>query len=79
MAVESSEKSFNIIMENYLARKTSFINYKSALRDLTNYRASLAQAINTHLRNKVTLATTIGVDDFPGENFELLAKREQTK
>ncbi|MBT3235248.1 MAG: TolC family protein [Bdellovibrionales bacterium] len=79
VAVESSEKSFNIIMENYLARKTSFINYKSALRDLTNYRASLAQAINTHLRNKVTLATTIGVDDFPGENFELLAKREQTK
>jgi outer membrane protein TolC len=75
-AVESAEKSFNIIMENYLERKTSFINYRTALGDLTNYRNSLANSLLAHLQSKVMLASAIGIDDFPGENFELLAKRE---
>ena len=70
----SLNKLFDATFENYNKRKTLFINFKNALDDMVEANILLHQYHYLHAREKIDLAQTIGVPDFPGENFEDLAK-----
>lgn len=68
------QRNFDTILENYLAARTPFLNFKSSLEEMTSAYEEREMVKFEHLQNKVLLATAIGIEDFPGENFEQTAK-----
>ena len=75
----SLQKTFDTILDNYLNGRTKFYDFSLALDDLTNTKVFYEQVKLQHLNAKLTLARLMGVEDFPGENFELLATRVKGK
>lgn len=75
----SLQKTFDTILDNYLAGRTKFYDFSMALNDLTTTKIFYEQIKLQHLREKLTLARLAGIEDFPGENFELLATRVKGK
>ncbi len=66
----TSQKNFDTTLENYMQKRTGFIELKDALDEMTDTKEKLELAKYEHEANKLLLATTIGLDDFPGDNFE---------
>lgn len=75
----SLQKTFDTVLENYLAGRNKFYDFSMALQDLNNTRIFYEDVKLQHLREKLTLARLAGIEDFPGENFELLAQRQKGK
>ena len=59
-------------MENYLKRKTAYINFSDSLLEAVNSDTALAESYYLHTREKILLAQEMGVDELPGKNFESL-------
>lgn len=77
--IPSLQKSFDAILENYLAGKTKFYDFHLSLDELTSTKILYEQIKLDHLKEKLTLAKLSGLEDFPGENFEHLAVRIKGK
>lgn len=77
--VPTLQKTFDIVLENYLAQKVKFNDYHIALRDLITTRILFEEIKLRHLKEKILLAKLAGLEDFPGENFEQLAVRVKGK
>jgi outer membrane protein TolC len=77
--VPNIQKTFDTILENYLNGKTKYYDFHIALIELTETKIALENTKLNHLKEKLTLAKLIGVEDFPGENFELLALKVKGK
>lgn len=75
----SLQKTFDTILDNYLNGRTKFYDFSLSLQDLTETKVFYEQIKLQHLQQKLTLARLMGVEDFPGENFELLASRAKGK
>jgi outer membrane protein TolC len=75
----SLQKTFDTVLENYLAGRAKFYDFSMALEDLTNTKIFYEQTKLQHLTEKLNLAKAMGLEDFPGENFELLASRVKGK
>jgi outer membrane protein TolC len=75
----SLQKTFDTILDNYLGGRTKFYDFSMSLSDLTTTKIFYEQVKLQHLREKLTLARLAGIEDFPGENFELLATRQKGK
>lgn len=69
------QKSFDSALENYLNKRVSYNDYHISLMELINARTRLEEARFLHTKEKINLADTIGVEDFPGQNFERLATK----
>jgi len=69
----NARKTYDLVMDNYTKSRARFTDFLHALRDLTESETALVQKKLAHLKDKVTLANTSGVEDFPGERFEDLA------
>ncbi len=65
-------KQYDVVLENYMNKKTSFSAFQLALEEKDLARSELAQMRFEHAKTKVLLARTIGIEDFPGERFEQL-------
>ncbi|TDJ07826.1 MAG: TolC family protein [Deltaproteobacteria bacterium] len=77
--VKTNIRTYDLILERYTSKKTSWINTNRALEELATSQIELDRLKFEHLKEKVDLASTIGVEDFPGDNFENLAKRMKGK
>lgn len=75
----SLQKTFDTVLENYLAGRAKFYDFSMALEDLTNTKIFFEQVKLEHLKEKLNLAKYAGLEDFPGENFEHLALRVKGK
>ncbi len=75
----SLQKTFDTVMENYLAGRAKFYDFSMALDDLSHAKIFYEQTKLEHLEHKLKLAKILGVEDFPGENFEQLAIRVKGK
>ena len=73
--VKTNIRAYDLILERYTAKKTPWINVSRALEEFAKSQIELDRLKFEHLEEKVDLASTIGVEDFPGDNFENLAKR----
>lgn len=73
------QRNFDTIMENYMNAKTPFINFKSALEELTQASQLLEFTKYAHARDKILLALAIGIEDFPGENFENIVQSKRSQ
>ena len=70
--VENNNKTFDLTLDNYLDRKSSFLNYQTTLEMLVDSEIDHATVLYSHLVEKLELAEVIGLDEFPGESFEEL-------
>ncbi|MBF0359464.1 MAG: TolC family protein [Oligoflexia bacterium] len=75
----NARKEFSQTLENYLAQKTTFLEIKDAILTLKNAEELMEGTKFRHLKAKLDLAKEMGVEDFPGDNFETLAVREENK
>ncbi len=73
--LESIKTSFDATLDNYIAGKTTFLNIKDAMLDFAETTAEFQQAKYDHLNLKLQLADLMGVEDFPGDNFEKLVTK----
>ncbi|MEC7275119.1 MAG: TolC family protein [Bdellovibrionota bacterium] len=71
-ASNTNNRTFDVILENYLNRKTAFINFSDALISAVATDAALAETYYLHTQQKVLLAQEMGLDEFPGKSFEQL-------
>ena len=71
-ASDTNNKTFDVVLENYLNRKTAYINFQDALLEAVAIDVNLSQLYYLHTRDKVLLAQEVGVDEFPGKSFEQL-------
>lgn len=69
---ETNNRTFDVVLENYLDRKTAYINFSDSLLEAVNSDAALAERYYLHTREKVLLAQEMGVDELPGKSFENL-------
>jgi outer membrane protein TolC len=77
--VKNNIRAYDLILERYTSKKTPWINTSRALEELAKSHIELDRLKFEHLKEKVDLASIIGVEDFPGDNFENLAKRTAAK
>ncbi len=77
--VPTAQKTFDTILENYLGGKTRFNDYKLALDDFIDTKIMYETFLSEHAQQKLQLAKVLGIEDFPGENFEKIVKREKGK
>jgi outer membrane protein TolC len=68
--VNNSQKTFDITLENYLNKKSNYTKLESSLFNLHNNEIKYEDLKFDHLKKKIALAKSIGIEDFPGENFE---------
>jgi outer membrane protein TolC len=73
--LENAQKKFDLLIDRYVQQKTTFLNLKEALDDLLAGQMNYEKLKWEHLVAKLSLAKTMGVEDFPGENFEKLVQK----
>ena len=70
---ETNLKAFDLALDNYLERRTAYINFQDTLLEMTTSQIEYARLLYLHAFEKVNLAQVVGLDEFPGETFEQLA------
>jgi outer membrane protein TolC len=73
------QRNFDTILENYMNGRTSFVDYKVALEEMTHTAQLLEFTRYSHARDKILLAQEIGIEDFPGENMENLVRERRRR
>lgn len=73
---DNNSKVFELALDNYLARKTAYINFQDTLLEMVDTDITKAGLKYLHAREKINLAYEVGMDEFPGESFEQLASQE---
>jgi outer membrane protein TolC len=77
--IPSVQKTFDTVLENYLSGKARYNDFHIALIDLSETKIALETVRYNHLKEKITLSKMLGIEDFPGENFEHLAQKVKGK
>lgn len=72
---KNAQKNYDSVLDNYIAGRASYADIKLAIDNLVLSRINAEDVKYQHLLKKLELADFMGVDDFPGENFEKLAQR----
>lgn len=72
MQLKNVRLLFDKALDNYIDSKTSFTNLKLILDDILAITIDIENTKYIHLIEKISLASMMGVDDFPGEKFESL-------
>ncbi len=75
----SLQKMFDTALEDYLNKRGDFQDFRQSLLEMTETDVLYEYTKFRHLQEKVNLANTMGLEDFPGENFEDLAVKEKGK
>ena len=63
-------KQYDVVLENYMNKKTNFSTFQLALEEKNIAQSLLAEIRFEHAKTKILLARAIGIEDFPGESFE---------
>lgn len=72
MRIKNARLTFDQTLDNYIASKTSFPNMKLVIDALVLSEIDHQNAKYLHLSKKLELSDLMGLEDFPGENFEEL-------
>lgn len=74
----SMQKRFDLSLDQYIERKISYNDFHLALVEYTETLTLMQKVKYLHLSSKVALATSIGVEEIPGHDFErLIVKKFQ--
>jgi outer membrane protein TolC len=72
---KNAQSNYDSVLDNYSAGNASFADIKIAIDNLVNSFVNTENVKYQHLLKKLELADYMGLEDFPGENFEQLAQR----
>lgn len=72
---KNAQKNYDSVLDNYTAGNANFADIKIAIDNLVNSFVNSENVKYQHLLKKLELADYMGLEDFPGENFEQLAAR----
>ncbi|MGK0367915.1 MAG: outer membrane protein TolC, partial [Thermoproteota archaeon] len=73
--LKNSRNAFDATLDNYMSGKTRFSDLKIALDRSIEAYVNFEDSKYEHLIRKLELAERMGIEDFPGANFENLAQR----
>ena len=69
----NAQKTLDTSMDNYLSGRASFADIKLAIDGYVEAQLTYENSKFTHLIKKLELSDIMGMEDFPGDNFEQLA------
>ena len=72
---KNAQSNYDSVLDNYIAGRTTYSDIKLAIDNLVNSQRNSENVKFEHLLKKLELADYMGLEDFPGENFEALAQR----
>lgn len=72
---KNAQKNYDSVLDNYIAGRATYSDIKLAIDNLVNSFTNSENVKYNHLQKKLELADFMGLEDFPGENFESLAQR----
>lgn len=72
---KNAQKNYDSVLDNYMAGRASYPDIKLAVDNLVLAAVNEEDVKYEHLQRKLELADFMGLEDFPGENFEQLAAR----
>lgn len=72
---KNAQSNYDAVLDNYIAGKTTYSDIKLAIDNLVISQINSENVKFEHLLKKLELADYMGLEDFPGENFEQLAQR----
>ncbi len=72
--IKNARKSFDKSIDDYLSSKLSLSALQQVLNELRFASIDFESTKYEHLVSKLNLAQLMGVDDFPGDNFDQLAR-----
>lgn len=72
--IKNARKSFDKSIDDYLSSKLSLSALQQVLNELQVSSIDYEMTKYEHLVAKLSLAQLMGVDDFPGDNFDQLAR-----
>jgi len=70
---KNAQSNYDVVLDNYVAGVATYPDIKIALDNLVLSHINTQEAKFEHLLRKLELADLMGLEDFPGENFESLA------
>lgn len=72
---KNAQSNYDSALDNYIAGRTTYADIKLAIDNLVDSHVNTENVKYDHLVKKLELADIMGIEDFPGENFEQLASR----
>ncbi len=72
---KNGQSNYDSALDNYVGGRTTYADIKLAIDNLVNSHINTENVKYDHLIKKLELADFMGLEDFPGENFESLASR----
>ncbi len=72
---KNAQSNYDSVLDNYIAGRTTYADIKLAIENLVNSHINSENVKYDHLVKKIELSDFMGLEDFPGENFEALATR----
>lgn len=72
---KNAQKNYDSVLDNYIGGRTTYSDIKFAVDNLVISHINSENVKYEHLLKKLELADYMGLEDFPGENFEQLAQR----
>jgi outer membrane protein TolC len=72
---KNAQSNYDSALDNYIAGRTTYADIKLAIDNLVFSHINTENVKYEHLLKKLELADFMGLEDFPGENFESLASR----
>jgi outer membrane protein TolC len=72
---KNAQSNYDSVLDNYMGGKATYADIKFAIDNLVISHINTENVKYEHLLKKLELADFMGLEDFPGENFEALAVR----
>ncbi len=72
---KNAQSNYDSVLDNYIAGRATYADIKFAVDNLVISHVNSENVKYEHLLKKLELADYMGLEDFPGENFEQLAQR----
>jgi len=72
---KNAQSNYDSALDNYIGNKTTYADIKLAIDNLVNSHINTENVKYDHLVKKLELSDVMGLEDFPGENFESVATR----
>lgn len=73
--LKNAQNNYDSVLDNYMSGTASYADIKLAVDNLVISQINSEDVKYEHLLKKLELADFMGLEDFPGENFEQLAQR----
>lgn len=72
---KNAQSNYDSVLDNYIAGNATYSDIKLAIDNFVSSSINAENVKYEHLLKKLELADYMGLEDFPGENFEQLATR----